>query len=235
MRADIKILIGCEESQTICNAFRNLGFDAYSCDLLECSGGHPEWHIQGDVLETIRRGGYKLLIGHPPCTYLSNAGNKYFNIEAFGYKALNRWLNRIKGADFFMKMFNSDIPHIALENPVGFLNGPLGIKPTQIIEPFYFGDNDRKRTCLWLKNLPKLEHTKNTNLFFEVTHLPPPDPIYIEKSGKKRYFSDATGGYHGEGNSTLKRSKTFPGIATAMAEQWGNFLLEKYQVIENLN
>jgi site-specific DNA-cytosine methylase len=217
-----KILIGCEESQAVCIAFRELGFEAYSCDLIPCSGGHPEWHLQDNIFHVICASyalKWDLLIGHPPCTFLSNAGNDYFNVKKYGSKALERWNNRIDAAKFFIGMLNANIEYVAIENPIGWMNS-IGFKPDQIIEPWYFGDEHKKRTDLWLKNLPKLTYQIGDNIFYKNTSSKEPEPIYMDKSGKKRYFTDAIGGK----NAQLLRSKTFPGIARAMAEQWGKLL-----------
>lgn len=216
----MKVLIGCEESQAVCIAFRERGFEAYSCDLQDCSGGHPEWHLKMDVFEAIEKVKPKLGIFHPPCTFLSYCGNGYFNLPG-------RAAKRIQSLDFFCRIWTADIEHICIENPLGIADHVI-TKHHQRIEPYYFGDRHLKRTCLWLKNLPVLKYNMSENLFKEpVTATEYPEPIYIDKSGKRRFFTDATGGYHGEGNSTLKRSKTFPGIANAMATQWGAYLKEK--------
>jgi hypothetical protein len=174
----MKILVACEESQAICLALRAKGHDAYSCDLQECSGGHPEWHYKGslwDIIDakdgvefitesghTVYIKGWDALIGHPPCTYLSNAGNDWFNLDKY-ISAQQRWLNRFEAIEFFCKMFHKDIPRICLENPVGFMNGIW--PPNQIIEPFFFGDSDRKRTCLWTKGFPNLVHLKHNDIW----------------------------------------------------------------------
>lgn len=215
-----KVLIACEESQAVCIEMRKAGHEAYSCDLQECSGGHPEWHYNQDVMEIINGGGWELMIAHPPCTYLSHAGNGYFNVDKYGEKANERKRLQIEAAEFFMKLYNAPIPKICIENPIGYMNSRLPI--SQIIQPYYFGDPDKKTTCLWLKNLPLLYHNKVVNLFDqEITHVEA-KPIYIDKSGKKRYFTDAIGGSNKD--SKKLRSKTFPGIAKAMAEQWGKLL-----------
>ena len=217
---DITVLIGCEESQTTCMAFRNLGFNAFSCDIQDCSGGFPEYHIKEDVFEVMKEIKPTLFIGHPPCTFLSNAAAWCFNIEKLGNKALDRWEKRIESARFFMKMWDAkDIPFIALENPIGFLNNDTGFRPTQIVQPFYFGDAHMKTTCLWLKNLPKLVHNPVNDLFSKKTHSKKPEPIYLRKTdGKAIHFSEAK---HG----SFERSKSFSGISNAMAQQWGDYLL----------
>ncbi len=221
----MKILIACEESQAVCIEFRKLGFEAYSCDIQECSGGHPEWHIQGDAIEQAYSGHYEMMIAHPPCTYLSNAGVGYFNIERYGMKALERWKNRIEAAEFFMQLWNAPIGKICIENPVGFMNNNL--HATQVIHPYYFGDNDKKRTCLWIKGLPPLNYAMSDTLFDSKTAAPEPVATYFDKSGKPRYFTDA---YSGSNNETkMLRSKTFPGIAKAMATQWSKVLINEYE------
>ena len=206
----MRVLIACEESQEVCKAFRELGHKAFSCDILECSGGHPEWHIQDDVLKHLDDG-WDLMIAHPPCTFLSNAGIGWFNEERYGNKARLRKKKRLEGFDFVIKLANANIKHIAIENPTGWLNSHFR-KPEQIIQPWQFGDKESKRTCLWLKNLPILKHTKIVN----------PKIYGYYKKGKKK-------GMPIYGNSYLKfsedrgkiRSKTFKGIAKAMANQWG--------------
>lgn len=195
----MKVLIACEESQTVCKAFRARGHEAYSCDIIPCSGGHPEWHIQDDILEVLSGGGgdWDLMIAHPPCTYLTVTANKYFlnNPE--------RWEKRLEAIKFVHKLLNADIPKIALENPVGVISTHIR-KPDQYIEPYEFGHKDSKKTGLWLKNLPLL---KPTNIV---------EPEYVIINGKRYSKTHA----YNWGNSKL-RSKTYEGIAEAMAEQWG--------------
>jgi len=161
-------------------------------------------------------GGYDMMIGHPVCKFLSNAGNRYFNIEKYEDKALERWYKRIKGAEFFMKLWSANIPKICLENPVGFINSFM--PPTQTINPSFFGEPENKRTCLWLKGLPKLVHIKEDGLFGGKTHVKVL-PTYIDKSGKPRYFTESISGFDKEAEK--KRSKTFIAFANAMADQWG--------------
>lgn len=204
----MKILVACEESQAVCIELRKLGHEAFSCDVQECSGDKPEWHIKGDVIEQLTKG-WDMMIAFPPCTYLSSAGL--------------HWNNRIEGRSaktklalsFVQKLMNAPIDKIAIENPVGRINTSIS-KASQIIEPYYFGDNEKKRTCLWLKNLPLLQHFKETDLFDVKTHIDRPKPKYIDRSGKARYFTDALCGPERQ----KQRSKTFPGIAKAMAMQW---------------
>lgn len=224
----MKVLIACEESQRVCIAFRNRGHEAYSCDIQEPSGGHPEWHILGDALKAIEGGQvttmdgktheigrWDLLIAHPPCTYLTVSGNRYFNVDKYGNKARERLLARLDAARFFLAFALSDIPKIAVENPVGVMS-TLFRKPDQIIQPYFFGDNARKTTCLWLKGLHQLEPTNVV------------EPGQILEGG---YSVNASANYATDENGKIlrwsdprtakERSKTFPGIAEAMAEQWG--------------
>lgn len=211
----MRVVVLCEESQEVTKAFRRLGYEAFSCDLLPCSGGHPEWHIQGDALEVINAG-WDLMIGHPPCTYLSYAGTRHWDKPG-------RLQKRLKALQFFAALWEAPIKHICLENPKGCAS-PTIAKYSQEIQPYYFGDSHLKTTWLWLKNLPPLKFSLSSTLFESQTGVDKPEPIYIDYTGKKRYFTDAIGGYHGEGNSTLKRAKTFPGIAHAMASQWGPYV-----------
>lgn len=195
----MRVLVACEESQAVCIAFRELGHEAYSCDILDCSGGRPEWHIKDDVLNHLNDG-WDMMIAHPPCTYLSNAGAVHY----FGKKAKNVEERKRKGfeaKEFFMKLFNSEIPRICVENPYPLKMFELP-KHTQIIQPFEYGHPFRKRTCLWLKNLPKLKPTK----------------IVEEKQSTK-----IAGNWFNKGGKDRQknRAKTFTGIAKAMAEQWG--------------
>ena len=202
----IRVLVACEESQAVCIAFRERGHEAYSCDLQECSGGHPEWHIKGDALELLKLP-WDLLIAHPPCTYMAASGA--VRMYPKGELDLQRYIKGIEAKNFFMKFFNAPVLRIAIENPQ-----PLKIiglpEKTQIIQPYEYGEPYSKKTYLWLKNLPKLiptciieqhicwvnsEKNKNAKGYIEL------------KPWRKTRAS--------------QRSKTFPGIAKAMAEQWG--------------
>lgn len=205
----MKILIACEESQEVCKAFRALGHEAYSCDILPSSGGHPEWHIQGDVLEQLDRG-WDMMIAHPPCTYLTVTGNRWFSVEKYGEKAVQRARDREEAVKFFMTLANAPIEKICIENPVGTISTRWR-KADQVIQPYQFGHKSRKTTCLWLKNLPKLIHTDVVE----------PELIYYKdgSSFSKDYVVGVKRSKAGE--SSVARSKTFPGIAKAMAEQWG--------------
>ena len=203
----MRVLVGCEESQVVTKAFRANGHEAYSCDLQECSGGHPEWHIQGSLLDQLDKG-WDLLIGHPPCTYISYAGTRHWNNPGRVFK-------RLEALDFFAKLWEAPIEKICLENPKSCAS-PTIAKYTQEIQPFYFGNRDYKTTWLWLKNLAPLVHVKEDGLFGERTHTDIPEPHSILKTtGKRTHFCD------GKTRSPKVRSKTFPGIAKAMADQWG--------------
>jgi hypothetical protein len=214
----MRILLGCEESQAVCVEFRKLGHEAFSCDLQECSGGHPEWHLQMDIFEAIKMG-WDLMVCFPPCTFLTVTGARWlYNKD----KSRNeeRWINQDKAVEFAKELFYSDINMVALENPVGKLSS-LWMKPTQIIQPYYFGDEAQKTTCLWLKNLPKLYHSYQKDLFSEsITHCGKGEMVSTStgKTFSKWYWETSKG--KGEERRRL-RSKTFPGIARAMAEQWG--------------
>jgi len=202
------VLIACEESQIICKAFRKRGIEAYSCDIQECSGGHPEWHIQGDAIKEAYSGKYTLMIGHPPCTYISYAGTSSWNLPGRVFK-------RIAALEFFAKLWEAPIPFICLENPKSCAS-PTIAKYNQEIQPYYFGDNHLKTTWLWLKGLPLLQYVEQDNLFFNKTSTGKPEPISIDNTtrNKKRYFTDSVN------RDSKTRSKTFAGIAEAMAEQW---------------
>lgn len=209
----MKILIACEESQVVCKEFREKGHEAYSCDILPCSGGHPEWHIQGDVLPLLEQD-WDMIIAHPPCTYLSNAGIRWFNEERYGDKARERKRLRGDAMEFVLKIYNSKCEKIVIENPRGWLNSHWR-KPDQTIQPWMFGDSFNKPTCLWIKGLPILNPTNIVDKGEMVTH--------ITKSGKKK--TDSKWYYEAfsmePGERAKFRSKTFPGIAKAMADQWG--------------
>ena len=210
----MKILVGCEESQAVTKAFRLLGHEAFSCDLLPCSGGHPEWHFQKDIFEVINMG-WDMGIFFPPCTHLAVSGAAWFEQK----KKDGR---QQQGIDFFLQIVNAPIHKIAIENPIGIMS-KIYRKPDQIIHPYYFGDDTSKATCLWLKNLPKLIYTKEVDLFnSEVTMVEPYFTTFTNKDGKsKRYSRSADKWYRSAEERSKERSKTFPGIAKAMAEQWG--------------
>lgn len=194
----MKILCACEESQVVTLALRELGHEAYSCDIKPCSGGFPEFHLMCDVIPLLSES-WDMIIAFPPCTYLSFAGNRHLCQPG-------RLEKRLAAAEFFMKFVNAPCEHIAIENPVGYMNSVYR-RPDQIIHPYYFGDPFMKRTCLWLKNLPQLYPT-NT--------LKRPEPVYVQSNGKKRYWVETVS----SSDRQSIRSKTFPGIAAAMAFQW---------------
>jgi len=195
-----RILLACEESQAVTVEFRKRGFEAYSCDLLECSGGHPEWHLQEDVTEVLKDW-WDVVIAFPPCTYLTVAGNRWFNVDKYGDKALQRMEDRKKAVGFF-RMFTELLCPWAIENPVGIMSTQYR-KPDQVIQPWQFGHGETKATCLWLNRLPKLEHTDVVNGREQrIWKLPP------------------------SADRAKLRSKTFPGIAKAMADQWGDWIEE---------
>ena len=142
----MKILVACEESQAVTIELRKLGHEAYSCDLLPCSGGHPEWHTQGDVTELLKQK-WDMIIAFPPCTFLTVTGNRWFNVERYGDKALKRIEDRKEAIDFFMLFANADCDKIAIENPVGIMSSEYR-KPNQIIQPYQFGDAfEKKHAC----------------------------------------------------------------------------------------
>jgi site-specific DNA-cytosine methylase len=205
-----KILIACEESQTVCIAFRHKGFEAVSCDLLPCSGGHPEWHIQGDVGEQLNKD-WDLIIAHPPCTYLTVTGNKWMKPE-FKDRFPNRQKQRDDAIEFFLKIANSKCEHIAIENPVGIIS-TVWRKADQYIHPYHFGDPHSKKTGLWLKGLPRLVPTKIV------------EPLmYTYKNGRKDPIWHVESKKLPPAERQRVRSKTFDGIALAMADQWGNYI-----------
>lgn len=228
----MKVLIACEESQTVCKAFRERGHEAYSCDIQEPSGGHPEWHILGDALEAIKGGTittmdgqahdvwrWDLLIAHPPCTHLAASGERWF---AEGRKPLYL---RYQAASFFLQLLTANSDRIAIENPVGKMS-TLYRKPDCIIQPWQFAlsdsENTLKTTCLWLINLPELEpvHTARPEIKWHDC---------VGRDGKKRrqtqwYYDTRCKGKNGRASAA---SKTFPSIAKAMAEQWGGDVREE--------
>ena len=221
----LKVLVGCEESQAVTIELRKLGHEAYSCDILECSGGHPEWHFKKDIFDVLNDK-WDMLIAFPPCTHLAVSGAPHFEKK----KADGR---QKAGIDFFMSMINAPIKRIAVENPIGIMS-KIYRSPDQIIQPYYFGDPFNKSTCLWLKNLPLLYHNSTPNLFDEnVTHSDTNELEWFywtcKKTGKiKRQslwcYEAFKNAKTKEERSTL-RSKTFPGIAKAMAKQWSEYVL----------
>lgn len=210
----MKVLIACEESQTVCKAFRKLGHEAYSCDLLECSGGADMFHLNVDALQMLKLN-WDMIIAHPPCTYLTVTGNRWFNVEKYGDMARERYKQREDAIKFFMMFANARSEHIAIENPIGIMSTEYR-KPDQIIQPYMFGDAFEKKTALWLKNLPAL---KPTNIVV-------PEKRKEFASGKTMpaWYADAFKLPKEE--RTRLRSKTFQGIADAMAAQWCEYMGE---------
>lgn len=224
----MKVLVACEESQRVCTAFRERGHEAYSCDIMEPSGGHPEWHIWGDCtgilegrvdfltmdFEVHHVDRWDLVIAHPPCTYLTITANTYYDIQKYGDKARQRYKDRYKAIVFFMQCVFANADRVAVENPVGIISSAYR-KPDQIIEPYQFGDMARKKTCLWLKNLETLQPTNmvDPGEILDGGYSVGAHADGRNEKGKWLRFSDP--------ELSKLRSKTFPGIAKAMAEQWG--------------
>ena len=207
----MKILVACEESQIVTKEFRKRGHEAYSCDIIECSGGEPEWHIKDDVLKIINDD-WDMMIAFPPCTHLAVSGAAWFEEKRKDGR-------QQEGIDFFMDIINAPIEKIAVENPIGIMSS-IYREPDQIIQPYYFGDEFQKTTCLWLKNMSKLWHNDKPNLFGDpVTHVDPGEFVIYE-GGKKmpKWYADAFKLSPEE--RSKERSKTFPGIAKAMGKQW---------------
>lgn len=208
MDRKLNVLIGCEESQAICKEFRALGHNAFSCDLLPCSGGKPEWHLQMDVFEAIRLKSWDLAIFHPPCTFLSVSGARWlYNKD--GSTNIERKNNQDDALDFVKNLIDCNIPHIAIENPVSIISSRIR-KPDQYIQPYEFGHTETKKTCFWLKNLPKLIETNNVKKEMDI--------LEYKNKAKIHYMSP------GPERSRL-RSKTYEGIARAIAQQWGDYVL----------
>lgn len=202
----LKVIVGCEFSGIVTKAFRDLGHEAFSCDL-EPTEGNPDWHYQEDIFEVIKREKFDLGIFHPPCTYLTVTGNKWFKPE-YKDRFPTREQDRKEAIEFFLRLWNLPIDKICIENPVGIMSTILR-KPDQIIQPYQFGHPEPKKTCLWLKNLPLLVHTNIV------------EPEYfITKSGKRMGTWMYKPSYTPE--RTKLRNRTFQGIAESFANQWGN-------------
>lgn len=211
----MNVLVACEESQRVTTEFRRVGHNAFSCDIIDQSGGHPEWHIKQDVVPLLNgnckftttdgteheiNGRWDLIIGHPPCTYISNAGARYLRPK--GVLNEERLRQGIEATHFFLRILYADCDHIAVENPIP--SSIYCLPPyTQLIQPYNFGHPFKKKTCLWLKGLPELKHTKE---------IPPEE---CQSTMIAHWFN------HGGKDRPRNRAKTFPGIAKAMAEQWG--------------
>lgn len=219
-----KILIACEESQVTTKAFRKLGYEAFSCDILPCSGGHPEWHIQRDVFEIINDG-WDLMIAHPPCTFLSVSGAQWLSHPNDIYlpfekrrpnpKYPTRRKDMLDSVDFVKSLYNADIKHVAIENPVGLLSSRWR-KPDQIVQPYMFGDEATKTTCLWVKNLPLLT---TTNVVGKGERT-----VFSSGKSHPKWYADALKYSKTKEERQRLRSKTFEGMANAFAEQWSKVL-----------
>ena len=210
----MRILVACEESQAITKELRKLGHEAFSCDLLPCSGGHPEWHYKQDVFEVIDNG-WDMMIAHPPCTFLAVSGARWlYNKD--GSKNIERWESQANALEFVQRLMDAPIDKIAIENPISVISSNIR-KPDQIVHPWMFGDKASKSTCLWLKNLPNLVPT-------EIVEKGEFKEWVDKKSGKTKkqalwYYEALQNARSPEERRTL-RSKTFPGMAKAMATQW---------------
>ena len=224
----MRVLVACEESQVVCKAFREKGHEAYSCDIIECSGGHPEWHIKQDVLPLLNgncefktgdgqahsiNGKWDLIIAHPPCTYFSNATMVNLGRKDKPHIFNDEWkrkflIKRENAFNFVKQIYDSNCEKICIENVVGYLSTHFK-KPSQYIEPYYFGDAWKKKTCLWLKGLPELT----------ATNVVEPNGKWVRHHLKTQ---NDLKGYKNKGvYSAKERSRTFKGIGEAMAEQWG--------------
>jgi len=234
----MKILVGCEESQAVCIEFRKLGHEAYSCDLLPCSGGHPEWHLQMDVFEAIKLKDWDMGIFFPDCTYLTCSAEWAYKDGPYHQKlkpgtlsGKERVIARNAAVSFVSELWNCGIKHIAIENPVGVLSSKF-MKPSQIIQPYEFGEDASKKTCLWIKGLPILKHTKyiDGQLFCCGIAIDEGLGKYGcpnccgDKTAVRRWGNQTKSGQNKLPPSKDRaklRSKTYLGIAKAMAEQWG--------------
>ena len=229
----MKVLVACEESQAVTKDMRKLGHEAYSCDIIECSGGHPEWHIMQDVLPLLNGncefntcdgvthrvdGKWDMIVAFPPCTYLTLSGNRWFNVERYGEKAIQRHKDREDAIKFFMAFANADCDRVAIENPIGVMSSRFR-RPDQIVQPWQFAlteeENTEKSTCLWLRGLEPLvpRVTQKPDLAYHE---------WVTPDGKRKrqtmWYYNTRCLQHSQRASAA--SKTFPGIAKAMAEQW---------------
>ena len=226
----LNVLVACEESQAVTKQFRALGHNAYSCDLLNSSGGNPEWHIKGDAIQIAYDSSYDwdLMIAHPPCTYLAVSGARWlYNKD--GSRNEERWVKQAEGLAFVRKLMDAPIEYIAIENPVSVISTQIR-KPDQIIQPYQFGDEASKKTCLWTKNLPDLVHTDIVGKGEMIE--------WIDKNGKKKrqakWYLDALSKAKTPEERRTLRSKTFKGIAKAMAEQWSEAIVNDYTITREL-
>lgn len=207
----MRILVACEESQAVTIEFRKLGYEAYSCDILPCSGGHPEWHLQQDVIPLLQEK-WDMIIAFPPCTHLAVSGAAWFEQKRKDGR-------QQEGIDFFMLFANAKCLRIAIENPVGIMSSQWR-KPDQIIQPYQFGEPYSKKTCLWLKGLPLLKPTKIVDKGEQVK--------FSSGNSMPKWYADAWKLSPKE--RSIVRSKTFPGIAKAMASQWSKILEKRVRV-----
>lgn len=217
----MKVLIGCEESQTVCKEFRKLGHETYSCDLKPCSGGHPEWHLEMDIYIAIDKMDWDLIGLHPVCTKMTLSGSRTYGAGK------PRHQERLDAVEWTIGLYEyacKKAKHVYMENPMGAMNTDKRLPKPQIVQPYFFGDEFQKTTCLWLQNLPWLYHNDKPNLFDDVvTHVGKGEMVTF-KSGcvMPKWYAD-TPSTKSEANRTL-RSKTFPGIAIQMAEQWTEYM-----------
>jgi hypothetical protein len=231
----LNILVACEESQAVTKELRKLGHNAYSCDLLKCSGRKPQWHFNVDVFKVIKNkggilqngesvkieGGWDMMIAHPPCTFLAVSGAQWYyhpddkDLPLEKRRPHPRYPNRIKDREdavkFFTRLWNVKINRIAIENPIGIMSTRL-CKPTQIVQPYMFGDKATKTTCLWLKGLPLLKGTKLVDKGERV--------FFASGKSQPKWYSDAFTNAKTPAERQTLRSKTFKGMARAMAKQW---------------
>lgn len=216
----MRALIGCEESQAVCKAFREFGIEAYSNDLKPCSGGHPEWHLQMDVMQAIDLMDWDFIGLHPVCTKMTLSGNRTY---APGKPKHTERLEAVEWTIALWQKAISKCDKVYMENPMGAMNGDKRLPKPQIIQPYYFGDEYQKTTCLWLHGLPKLVHVEQDNLFESKTHVGKGEMVTFESGCvMPKWYADAWK-LSPEMRKEI-RSKTFPGIAKAMAEQWGSLL-----------
>lgn len=211
MGRKLRVLVACEESQTVTTEFRLLGHEAFSCDIRDCSGGHPEWHFRQDVTPLLAEK-WDLIIAHPPCTFLSNAGARWL----FAGKKLNRerFEKGMLGKEFFMMFYNAKCEKVAIENPIP--SKIFGLpEPTQIIQPYEYGHAYSKKTCLWLKGLPILQPTNILDRYVP----------FVTSGTYSRTHDAKYSGASRKGGASIMRSKTFTGVARAMAEQWGGMVV----------
>ena len=219
---DVNVLIGCEESQTVTMEFRKLGFNAFSCDLKPCSGGYPEFHLQMDIFIAMQLRKWDFIGIHPVCTKMTLSGNRHYAPGKEKHK------ERLDSVEWTVELYETACcksKHVYMENPMGAMNSDPRLPKPQIIQPYYFGDKAMKTTCLWLQGLPKLYHNKEINLFNEeITHVSQGN-FMVHASGKRMNEFHYKTSLLPQSQRAEARSKTFPGIAHAMATQWGEYLI----------